>query len=371
MVAAINSANTSANQGTSSASSRIAEGQESELDLFAQLLGMGAAQPAQDAQLDVDTSEGTQAYWFDLYDQLKGLAEEGWEFDTEQPLLDQLPPDGQYRVINVVNQLGTAMRDEVVNMMRQADGLQDVSVQLSRQLGGLGSQSAYASSLATENNLLSTAQAAGGETLNFMQAMERIMSNAMTPVAPALHQLESQDLSISSLQSTQQIMTNQAQDAASSRAEWAPVKLDAQQQQWGQQLVSVLKERVELQMKQDVQHARIRLDPPQMGALDLAVKMEGGKLNVQINVSDPALREALQQSIERLRADLDGKQLAEAGVNVDVGEHHEQPAHTEATMNTFIAANDIDLLSDDALESPSSISSFLMHQDANRIARLV
>ncbi|WP_413112646.1 flagellar hook-length control protein FliK [Thaumasiovibrio sp. DFM-14] len=378
-----NAGSSSAASGNASArgSAPIAKGQAGAQgeggDLFAQLLGLPQASLEVGRQSDGifnGMPEDREAYWFDLYDQLKGLADgQDWVFNHDQPLLDQLPPEGQYRVLNVVNQLGSTLREQVIGMMRTADGLQDVSVQMARQSGQFAAHLSQpmAADLMPASSLAggTAAASAGTEQLNFMQAMERIMANAMTPVTPELHKLDLADGQVSSLHVSLLAQSAQNGDGAA-RAEWAPVKMDANQQQWGQQMVSVLKERVELQMKQDVQQARIRLDPPHLGALELSVRMEEGKMTVQINAADPALREALQQSVERLRAELEGKQLAGGNVNVDVGDSSPESNPEQATP-LDIAANPLSLDAESVIEPITPTSSLSMLQRANRVAHLV
>lgn len=116
------------------------------------------------------------------------------------------------------------------------------------------------------------------------------------------------------------IVSNQISVPAPKVAEyqWAPVKLAEPQVQWGQQLVDVLKDKVELQVNQQIKQAHIRLDPPELGRLELTVRVEGDRLNVQLNVTNPAVRDALIQSMERLRMSLAPHHAG--GVEVNVGQ---------------------------------------------------
>jgi len=104
--------------------------------------------------------------------------------------------------------------------------------------------------------------------------------------------------------------------------QWAPARLADSPAQWGQQLVDVLKDRVELQVNQSIKQAHIRLDPPELGRLELTVRVEGDRLNVQLNVTNPAVRDALIQSMERLRMSLAPHHAG--GVEVNVGQGGEQ-----------------------------------------------
>lgn len=116
------------------------------------------------------------------------------------------------------------------------------------------------------------------------------------------------------------IVSNQISVPAPKVAEyqWAPVKLPETQVQWGQQLVDVLKDKVELQVNQQIKQAHIRLDPPELGRFELTVRVEGDRLNVQLNVTNPAVRDALIQSMERLRMSLAPHHAG--GVEVNVGQ---------------------------------------------------
>lgn len=287
------------------------------LDSFAALLGFGTGQ-----EIDLAATDEANPYWFDLYDQLKGLAEgEDWVFSSAHPFMEQLPPEGQFRLFNITNALSSDVREQLLGMMRRADGLQSVSVQMGHAQPGIP-------------HYLAASGTAQGESLSFEQAIERVIANAMTPVRqettnPVLLQQLAQANSFTSLSLQDVPNTASASDAPShpsnlSRAEWTPVKMAENQHQWGQQLVSVLKERVQMHLNQDVQHARIRLDPPHLGSLELSVKVENNKVQVHIAAADPALREAAQQGAERLRAELEGKQLAGAMVDVDVSDQSQQ-----------------------------------------------
>nr|QWL75261.1 lateral flagellar hook-length control protein LafE [Aeromonas hydrophila] len=120
------------------------------------------------------------------------------------------------------------------------------------------------------------------------------------------------------------VISNLTPAAALKSAEyqWAPVKLADNPAQWGQQLMDVLKDKVELQVNQQIKQAHIRLDPPELGRLELTVRLEGDRLNVQLNVTNPAVREALIQSMERLRMSLTPHHAG--GVEVNVGQGGEQ-----------------------------------------------
>jgi flagellar hook-length control protein FliK len=121
-----------------------------------------------------------------------------------------------------------------------------------------------------------------------------------------------------------QLLTAQLSPQISRPADyqWAPARLSDNQTQWGQQLVDLLRDKVELQVNQQVKQAHIRLDPPELGRLELTVKLDGDRLNVQLNVTNPAVRDAMIQSMERLRMSLSPHHAG--GVEVNVGQGSEQ-----------------------------------------------
>ena len=132
--------------------------------------------------------------------------------------------------------------------------------------------------------------------------------------------------------------------ASPTRAVWANVQMDASQGKWGEQMLQVLQDRVTLQATQNLQEARIRLDPPDLGKLDLVVRVDGERLNVQINANHAAVRDALVQVSERLRAELQQQQFVHVDVNVGTGDQgqasYSQAQQDESYQPVILGAND-------------------------------
>lgn len=139
-----------------------------------------------------------------------------------------------------------------------------------------------------------------------------------------------------SVEGAQSLTTLAAPVAATRGHEWSALKLESAPSQWGQQLLDTLKERVEMQLNQNIKQAHIRLDPPELGKLELTVRVEGDRLSVQLNASNPALREALLQSSERLRMSLSTQHSG--GVDVNVGQGDRQREQTSADEELPILA---------------------------------
>ncbi|MGV1718984.1 flagellar hook-length control protein FliK [Vibrio furnissii] len=124
--------------------------------------------------------------------------------------------------------------------------------------------------------------------------------------------------------------------------EWASVRIDTQAGKWGEQMLQVLHDRVTLQAQQHLQEAKIRLDPPDLGKLDLVVRVEGDRLSVQINANAAATREALMQVSDRLRAELQSQNFVHVDVNVgaDQGGQRQSSSQDEAAPHPIFAARD-------------------------------
>ncbi|AYO16442.1 flagellar hook-length control protein FliK [Vibrio owensii] len=121
-------------------------------------------------------------------------------------------------------------------------------------------------------------------------------------------------------------------------AEWAAVRVDTSSGRWGEQMMQVLQDRVTLQAQQNLQEAKIRLDPPELGKLDLLVRVEGDRLSVQINANTAATREALMQVSERLRTELQEQNFVHVDVNVGSDQGQGRQAHDGAQEEANIFA---------------------------------
>ncbi|MGM3389724.1 flagellar hook-length control protein FliK [Stutzerimonas stutzeri] len=95
------------------------------------------------------------------------------------------------------------------------------------------------------------------------------------------------------------------------------LKLQGPEAKWGEQMLMALRENVELQIQQKIQSATIRLDPPELGSLEILLSHESGRLNVQLSAANADVARLLQQTSDRLRQELVGQHFVQ--VNVQVG----------------------------------------------------
>ncbi|MBE0378070.1 flagellar hook-length control protein FliK [Pseudoalteromonas prydzensis] len=109
--------------------------------------------------------------------------------------------------------------------------------------------------------------------------------------------------------------------------QWRTETLSGNQSEWGQRLLNVLHDKVNLQIGQQVQRAQIRLDPPNLGSIDISISIEAEKTTVHIVASNPQIREAMQQTLEQLRQSLVSSE--QSAVAVDISDKHEQQQQSQ------------------------------------------
>ncbi|QGU89734.1 hypothetical protein GN242_15345 [Erwinia sorbitola] len=84
-----------------------------------------------------------------------------------------------------------------------------------------------------------------------------------------------------------------------------------------------------MQIDRGVQKATIRLDPPNMGKVDISIHFESGKLQVQIQAAQPEVARLLQQISNEMRASLSEQNNVQVNVQVSThnGDSRQQQRH--------------------------------------------
>lgn len=85
---------------------------------------------------------------------------------------------------------------------------------------------------------------------------------------------------------------------------------------WRQTLQEALGERLQLQVGTKAEQAVIRLDPPMLGRVEIAIRHSAGSLEVQISATHGEVLRQLQTVSETLRNDLAQRQFSDVSVNV-------------------------------------------------------
>ncbi|WJG25175.1 flagellar hook-length control protein FliK [Vibrio furnissii] len=212
-----------------------------------------------------------------------------------------------------------------------------------------------ANTAAAQNANAAATSATGQSAVGLFNAQSALATSESQPVATkaavaldnalnaALNQVLNPASGAASNAQTQiQVNASSAATTAVNSPEWASVRIDTQAGKWGEQMLQVLHDRVTLQAQQHLQEAKIRLDPPDLGKLDLVVRVEGDRLSVQINANAAATREALMQVSDRLRAELQSQNFVHVDVNVgaDQGGQRQSSSQDEAATHPIFAARD-------------------------------
>ncbi|CAH7053783.1 Flg_hook domain-containing protein [Vibrio chagasii] len=91
------------------------------------------------------------------------------------------------------------------------------------------------------------------------------------------------------------------------------------------QIHQVLRDKIQLQFDTLNQAARIRFDPPELGKVEMYIRMDGDKVNIQMSASSALTREAILATSERLRHELTSQNSELSEVNIVL----DQPTHRQ------------------------------------------
>ena len=96
-----------------------------------------------------------------------------------------------------------------------------------------------------------------------------------------------------------------------------------------------LGERLALMVRGDIQQATIRLDPPELGLMDVRITVQNDQTQVQIVVQSPQVREALESQSVRLREFLEQQGLSLAKLDVrEESAGHQQAGSEQGNDNS-------------------------------------
>ncbi|MCW8901577.1 MAG: flagellar hook-length control protein FliK [Gammaproteobacteria bacterium] len=127
-----------------------------------------------------------------------------------------------------------------------------------------------------------------------------------------------------------------ATQAATTQTQMAPLNLG--QNAWETSLGS----RLQMMVGQNVQTAEIRLDPPELGALDIKIKVTNDIASVNITSPHSQVREALETAVPKLREMFAENGLSLGDVNVRQESFAQQQNSNEQETGSGTAALDSD-----------------------------
>ncbi|WP_426338377.1 flagellar hook-length control protein FliK [Pseudoduganella sp. S-14] len=96
----------------------------------------------------------------------------------------------------------------------------------------------------------------------------------------------------------------------------APLQLSGNPEQWQQPLRAALGDRLQLQLARNDERAVIRLEPPNMGSVEISVRHSGGALQVNIAASHGEVLRQLNTIGDAVRQDLAQRQFGDVAVTV-------------------------------------------------------
>lgn len=155
-----------------------------------------------------------------------------------------------------------------------------------------------------QNNLPAAQQAAA--TVASAAGTQSTFSNA-------LHAEQQSVNTTAAVSHTQPVGASNLTVAASRPA----TELSAPVQIYEQQAAAQLKDKVIYQVTNKIQSAEIRLNPEDLGSVQIKLNLQQDQLNLQFTVSQPQAKEALEQQMPRLRELLEQQGLALAQSHVE------------------------------------------------------
>ncbi|MFC3190269.1 flagellar hook-length control protein FliK [Pseudocitrobacter faecalis] len=111
----------------------------------------------------------------------------------------------------------------------------------------------------------------------------------------------------------------------------------------GEKLTTLLKDQIHFQLNKQQQISTIRLDPPSLGKLEIAVQLDSGKLTVHIGASQGEVCRALQQFSDDLRQHLTAQNFMEVNVQVSSegqSQQQQQSGHQQEEVSAALLLED-------------------------------
>ncbi|HAT7568446.1 flagellar hook-length control protein FliK [Citrobacter werkmanii] len=162
--------------------------------------------------------------------------------------------------------------------------------------------------------------------------------NAGVTVNPAL---STQSLLNTAAQGNQPVNPLTDHNIVSTQAS-SPVMMSTEE--LGEKLTALLKDRIQFQIGQQQQVSTIRLDPPSLGKLEIAVQLDAGKLMVHIGANQSDVCRSLQQFSENLRQHLTAQNFMEVNVQVSSEgqsqQQKQQSGHQQDEVTSALVLND-------------------------------
>lgn len=153
-----------------------------------------------------------------------------------------------------------------------------------------------------QQNLLT--QAAFSQSIN---AQSSLLVMPAEQSIPSLQPIDNNQLYVKQLMAAQDFLVNTP-------------KVQIDQARWGENMLSTLRQQITTQIQSQQQQTTIRLDPPELGVLEIFLQHENGRINIQINANQSDVARMLQQTSDRLRNELVQQAFVEVNVDIQQGQ---------------------------------------------------
>lgn len=112
-------------------------------------------------------------------------------------------------------------------------------------------------------------------------------------------------------------------------SQWGPLPLSAQgtQVQHARELLLPLRDQLRFQIDQRIQTAELQLTPPELGRIELNIRLDGDRLHIQMHAANNHVRDALLSGLERLRSELAMEHKGNISLDVATDSERHQPEH--------------------------------------------
>ena len=177
------------------------------------------------------------------------------------------------------------------------------------------------------------------------EAAPRLKDNRVAPRITAADKPDAQKTNQTAMLLNTTFVKNAAMTDSATATPVTTLKLDTQTADWGEQLSSVLKDRIQFQLNEQQQTSTIRLDPPSLGKMSISIQLDAGKLVVHIDASQADVSRALTQLSDNLRQHLTQQNFMQVDVQVSSdGRSQQDPrqGNQERSQQQIVSAAELE-----------------------------
>lgn len=198
---------------------------------------------------------------------------------------------------------------------------------------GSETQQSQLTSTASQTSYASSTSIVKSDTMMGQNLFQGMMN---TPLPTAISDSTAVDI----VDSVNQILASNTR-TQTAVTQWGPVSVSqaAPLMQQAHEMLSPLREQLKFQIDQQIKQAEIRLDPPELGKVELNVRLDGDRLHIQMHAANASVRDALLTGLDRLRAEL---AMDHGGqIDVDISQDDRKQQQEPSTADFAITASTV------------------------------